>query len=777
MANYTWKMTANGEFLDPGNWDQGAVPGQGDTAVVDTSALSPTSSAKVATFLTDATLSVASVTYRYTWSSQGYSDIPSAFLTDSTIGAGTTLAITSTDPDPNPGILNLLPGFDLSLFGAVGNAGTLAVGSPGDGSGTKVTSNLYNSLSPDPNGNYNAGSFSNSGLISVGYGSYYNLTSSISMVQVANTGTIAVSDGATFVVGNNVIGVTPFTPGQGFANDGLVSVVGAAGTVTQADFNLPVLGHGTMIADGGGNTNAGSTGIVFSNNVAEVNVELQNHAEAQYNTIIDGTHTGGSVTFEDNTSLLFSNPATASGQVNAPPIYGFQAGDFLGVTIGQGVGNTATTLSWSQASNTLSVLSGTSVIYAFTLMGTYAQGDFSLVTNAIGSLVGTTNTSNQAVVRSTGTAGQTVLSVPTGAPVTTAANGATVVNLGVAYSSVTSQGRDTINAGAGQASVVASGAATTVAGGAGRLVFQGGAGSAVVSTGSGGGTITTGTASSQVFLGSAADVVSTHGQDFVVASTGTDTVYAASAAVAYGGSAGQLVVESGSVASTVVGGGGDVTVYGSTGGGGVVYAGTGATEFVGGPGASTFVGSTGTALVYGGAGGGAIYAGSGGGQYFGAGAPTVIEVGGASTVTASDGNAVFVVGSGSNLLVAGAGNVTLAGGTSSGANSYFAGFGADQVSGGSGNDAFVAGTGQATLSGGGGANLFSFVAGSAGGADVITDFHPGVDHLSLQGYAAGAAGAALSGATQAGGATVLLLADGTRVTLLGVGALHAGDFV
>ncbi len=779
MTSYTWRPTANGEFSDPGNWVQGAAPGPADTAVVDTSALPPSSSTKVATLLTDETLSVASLTYRYTWNSQGVASIASAFLTDSTIAPGTTLAVTSTNPNPNATTLSLVSGFDLSLFGAVSNAGTIAIGSPGDGHGTKVTSTLYNSLTPDANHNYNAGAFSNSGLISVGYGSLYNLTSSISKVQFANTGTIAVSDGATFIVGAPNIGVGVFTGSQGFSDDGVVSVLGAAGTVTQADFNLPVFGSGTFIADGGTNANNAQTGVVFGNNVSGVNLELQNHAEAQYNFIINSTYAGGSVTFEDDTSLL-STRASSAGPSPVPPIYGFRAGDSLGLFLDAGgleVANT-TGLAWNQASHSLDVMSGTNIVYAYTLMGTYGQGDFSFLYGASGTVITTTSTANAAVTRSTTSSGQVVLSTATGGLITTAAGGSTQVNLGAAYSSVTSQGSDAITAGAGQASVVASGAATTVTGGSGRLSFQGGAGSAVVSTGPGGSAVTTGTGSSQVFLGAGSDVVNAHGQDLVAASSGADTVYAASAVLAYGGASGQLTVVSGAAASTVVGGGGDATVYGSTGGGGVVYGGSGATEFVGGAGASTFVGGGGPALVYGGAGGGAIFGGPGGGQFFGASAATVIEVGtGASTVTASDGNVVFLVGAAPDLVVAGAGNVTLAGAASSGSNSFFAGFGADQISGGSGNDSFVAGTGRATLSGGGGSNVFGFVNGRAGGSDVITDFRSGVDHLSLQGYAAGAAGAALSRASVSGGASTLTLGDGTQVTLQGVTRLGVADFV
>lgn len=241
MTSYTWKSTANGEFSSPGNWVQGAVPGPGDTAVVDTSALSPFSSTKVATQLLDETLSVASLTYRYTWNSQGVANIASAFLTDSTIGPGTTLAVTSTSPNPSARALDLATGFDLAFFGAVSNAGTIAIGSPGDGNGTKVTSDLYNSLAPDANHNYNAGAFSNSGLISVGYGSLYNLNSRISGVQFANTGTIAVSGGATFILGDPNIGVGVFTGSQGFSNEGVVSVLGAAGTVTASDGNVVFL--------------------------------------------------------------------------------------------------------------------------------------------------------------------------------------------------------------------------------------------------------------------------------------------------------------------------------------------------------------------------------------------------------------------------------------------------------------------------------------------------------------------------------------------------------
>ena len=118
MANYTWKLaTVDGKFTDPTNWDQGMVPGPGDTAVIDTSSVPASSGAKVATYLDQTTLDGVSALYRYTWDSQGQATLPSAYISNATLGAGTTLTVTATDSNTSDNGLTLSSGAEIPLFG------------------------------------------------------------------------------------------------------------------------------------------------------------------------------------------------------------------------------------------------------------------------------------------------------------------------------------------------------------------------------------------------------------------------------------------------------------------------------------------------------------------------------------------------------------------------------------------------------------------------------------------------------------------------------------
>ena len=76
---------------------------------------------------------------------------------------------------------------------------------------------------------------------------------------------------------------------------------------------------------------------------------------------------------------------------------------------------------------------------------------------------------------------------------------------------------------------------------------------------------------------------------------------------------------------------------------------------------------------------------------------------------------------------------------------------------------FAVGSGFAAVGEGSGAATYDVVNGAAGGALIVTGFHPGVDRVNLQGYAPDAATVATGPA-----ATQLTLTDGTKISFLGV---------
>jgi hypothetical protein len=77
------------------------------------------------------------------------------------------------------------------------------------------------------------------------------------------------------------------------------------------------------------------------------------------------------------------------------------------------------------------------------------------------------------------------------------------------------------------------------------------------------------------------------------------------------------------------------------------------------------------------------------------------------------------------------------------------------------------------ISAGAGADVFTFASGQAGGRVEIDGFRLGADHISLQGYAPGAADAALRSAQTASGSTTLVLPDRTAIVLPGVSSPSA----
>ncbi|SDE70981.1 calcium-binding protein [Kordiimonas lacus] len=146
----------------------------------------------------------------------------------------------------------------------------------------------------------------------------------------------------------------------------------------------------------------------------------------------------------------------------------------------------------------------------------------------------------------------------------------------------------------------------------------------------------------------------------------------------------------------------------------------------------------------------------------------IIYGGKETTNTLSGTNDVIDAGQGADTVFAGAGNDSIAGGA--GADVLFNGTGADTVDGGDGGDELFGGPGDDDLSGGAGADTFYFNQNS--GNDVIRDFDPLEDFLSvtafgfedLEGLQASASVIDVDGQSS----LLLQLSGETSITLIGI---------
>ncbi len=276
------------------------------------------------------------------------------------------------------------------------------------------------------------------------------------------------------------------------------------------------------------------------------------------------------------------------------------------------------------------------------------------------------------------------------------------------------------------------------------------------------------------------------GDDTIEASTGNDTIATgAGRNITFLGAGTALVYTGGS--DTVVSGNGAVTVNGTANLDSLVFGGNGRLTFIGGQGAATVVSGNGPASLAGGA-GDSVFWGS---------------INGYTTIHSGSGNGTLVGGGGGNLiyaggwhdelLVAGFGSSTIVGTGATGNNFYWGSFGDDLLIGDAGNDTIIGGPGHDTVhagsggalifggwdgnvfqagpgardtvivTGGGAASTFIFVDGASGGHETIWGFRPGVDHVALQGYAAGTLETALAYSYGVGLGTGITLADGTTI--------------
>ena len=332
--------------------------------------------------------------------------------------------------------------------------------------------------------------------------------------------------------------------------------------------------------------------------------------------------------------------------------------------------------------------------------------------------------------------------------------------------SVTSNGTDTIFAGSGNSAVTANGNASIV-GSTGNAFYALNGQDTLAAYGS-----------SRATVGGAAIAsVANYGSGVTIAVNGGKLVFSQlgnkdhETAVITGAGASLISYSATDLTSITLTGKSDHAVLG--GGNESVAAAAGA-QITAGSGHDTVSLSGGNVVVHGGAGALTLNMDDWNDQ------KVTTVFGGAGSVTQANGygNLIFSGGSGSaNLggvsggetVAAGSGNMTLGGGQAGTIFAAYAGHGgtaAVTLTPGGGHITFGGGSTAVTEAGYGQAVIYDFAAGSGRGNDVISGFQTGTDQLVFQGVT-------VAGQTASGGSTMLVLSDGTHVTLVGVGSVGA----
>ncbi len=334
---------------------------------------------------------------------------------------------------------------------------------------------------------------------------------------------------------------------------------------------------------------------------------------------------------------------------------------------------------------------------------------------------------------------------------------------------VNSSGSDLIAAGDIGNVTINAGANNPVAFfGPGKTVFNGGSGNATVVSTVGQATIN-GQGGTQIWLGSNQDVINSTGADTIIGNTGAATVNATTGNDFVFAGAGSLNLFGGSGASTLLGGAsGSATLHG--GAGPLIALSYHSTQFTGGTGSGTIAGFGGSITVQAGAGGGVFLGGP-------AGANSISGGSGQSIILGGGAGDVLTAGTGAgDAIVAGSGAETINAAGSPGANKIYAGTGPDLIKTGTGSTNILTSTGATTIISGTAVDLVAFVNGNHPSV-TIQNFSLTSDFLTLSGFPAGEAAAALASHTTAGGSETLVLSDGTHITLQGVTALTTANFL
>ncbi len=371
---------------------------------------------------------------------------------------------------------------------------------------------------------------------------------------------------------------------------------------------------------------------------------------------------------------------------------------------------------------------------------------------------GTDTSGKQALFESDGTtAGSKELSLPAGAVLTAssaidllpAASGPAPITLGGGAQNYSAPAGSSVLAGSGSDTVLALSGGVTVTGSSGSLTFiggtgassvAGGAGQAIIFGGSGGGAFTGGAGGHNILV------------SLGVAGSNTTLTGAAAGDQIFGSAAGNdLIVAHGG--DQILGGGGNTTIDGG-GASDVIFTGGGATTVNGGAaGGDTIVGGGGQLAVTA-QHGEAIFGAKGG-------LSVTASTQGADSIIGGAG-ALAIVGRGANMLVVGATSTSTIT-TGNGASLIFGATGASTITGGAGSMQVVLGSGNAAITEGSGTATYDVIKGAAGGTDVLHGFKPGSDRIDLFGYSPSQVGV-----STAGGSSVISLADGTKIQLLGV---------
>lgn len=252
----------------------------------------------------------------------------------------------------------------------------------------------------------------------------------------------------------------------------------------------------------------------------------------------------------------------------------------------------------------------------------------------------------------------------------------------------------------------------------------------------------------------------------LIGGAGDDTIRGGGGEDRLDGLAGRDELRGGRDADRLNGGSGNDRLFGDAGNDRLI-GGAGRDTLKGGSGNDRLIGGAKGDQLLGGANDDTLKGGGGGDRLLGgAGTDRLIGGGGGDTANGGRGGDFLFGGRGADNLIGGGGADRLTGGA-----------GDDALSGGGGSDTLSGGPGDDTLTGGRGPDLFQFRAADGAATDLVQDFAPGVDRISLSGFAGIADFGDLTVTDTASGALVDL-GGGRRILLSVVESadLSAADF-
>jgi hypothetical protein len=593
------------------------------------------------------------------------------------------------------------------------------------------------------------------------------------VVDSEGNDTITGGSGNLFVQVNGQASISGASNDNAYVVDGAASITGAGGSdtvqlnadtasavVTGAEAYLQTTVNGGAISY---NITQGGAGEQVSITGGGVAAEVYNGGS---NITTAGGTGGALIDFGAGTvTALFSNGSdtiyAGSGSANVIVTANAQVHAGSGTLAVFGRGETGTATVYGAAGTVAIGGDSGGILYVGGAAANTVQASLSnIVLTGGAGLMSVAGGSNQTI---SGGTGGIIFSTAGGADVITTAQGAhDTLNVAGACI-ITSNGTDTINAGSGNSAITANGAAS-ITGSTGNAFYMLNGQDSLAAYGY-----------SRITVGAAAaDTVTNYGSIVSVSSAGGRLAFSQMANTDH-----EAATISGAGATLTSYATGNITCITLTAKGSRATLGGGHdsiscdanTSLTAGGGHDTASLYGGGVLVHGGAGSLTLNMNDWADQKI----TTVFGGAGAITETAGYGNLIFAGGSGSACLAgvsggetvaAGAGNITLGGGGAGTIFAAYAGHGASHatvnLTPAGGHVQFGGGTTTITEAAYGQAVIYDFAAGSGGGADIINGFRAGTDALVFQGVS-------VASQVASGGSTMLVLSDGTQVTLVGVG--------